>query len=624
MGIWGIGPRRLAPNAFRSTVLASLGIALLMPGTALAQATPPSPSDKLMYHNDRARSGWNKQERALSPRTVAQGLKLLWSTPQLDSFGDTPPRLYAAPLYVHKLKMTGGDHAGKTFSVAFLATTTGYAYAVSTAASGGVAAGTILWRNRLTEAPCGKGTVGTMATPIIDLKNNRLYVTTCSDPQWEVHALDIRSGKEISGWPLNITADVMNRPGVNRNGSAKWLKEVQEEKIAATTDGRAFCRTPCYTQRGALNLSADGSKLYLAFGPDGIGWLVAVDTRTAQVSSAFSSIPGNEQEQGGMWASGGPSIDDQGRIHVSTGINLIPGRLRGVAAVCPDCENNWGQSILQFRDEREGLKLTGTYTPYNYCQAGKADIDIGSSGTIVFDLPKGSSRTERLVALVGGKQGNAYLLDRDNMPGGLTRRQPCSDDSSTDKSLLAPDIQPEYGKRGPINIYKPFSDDAGAYDQAKSRSTGAYFQDARGMTYVFATGSSKTGPNLTTDMPPSVARLKVVASPGQPAFMRIDQLEMTQTFKNPGSPVITSNGKKDAIVWVLDNNAPRTTNLYGAGAPKPVLYAFDALNLKLLWKSQVGELFPTGKYNEPTIVNGMALVGTDRLQAFGLASKGKK
>ena len=49
-----------------------------------------------------------------------------------------------------------------------------------------------------------------------------------------------------------------------------------------------------------------------------------------------------------------------------------------------------------------------------------------------------------------------------------------------------------------------------------------------------------------------------------------------------------------------------------------MLYAFDALNLKLLWKSPPGALQTSGKYNEPVIARGAVHVGTDRIQAFGL------
>ncbi len=66
---------------------------------------------------------------------------------------------------------------------------------------------------------------------------------------------------------------------------------------------------------------------------------------------------------------------------------------------------------------------------------------------------------------------------------------------------------------------------------------------------------------------------------------------------------------------------PRTASLYGPNPPKPTLYAYDATNLKIIWQSAPGELFTTGNYSEPTVVNGLALVATDRLQAYGLRAR---
>ena len=95
------------------------------------------------------------------------------------------------------------------------------------------------------------------------------------------------------------------------------------------------------------------------------------------------------------------------------------------------------------------------------------------------------------MVLVGGKQGNGYLLNRDQMPGSITRRPPCSDDSSTDLSLLAPNVQAHFGKRGPLSVFGPYTTDFGWYEFAKSRTTAAYFQDKDGNNYIIATGHTK-------------------------------------------------------------------------------------------------------------------------------------
>jgi mono/diheme cytochrome c family protein len=563
--------------------------------------------DKLTYHHDSQRTGWNNHETVLTPTALAgTAFGLLWETPTLDYFESVPPRLFASPLYVDSVRISIGRYQGGIFSTLYVVATTGYIYAISAFESGGTPPGSILWRKQLTGKPCYEGTQGNLSTPVIDLRKRRLYVTSCrNQTQWQAHAVDIRSGKEISGWPVNFDNQAMNAEGVNKNGVTK------------------FGEKNGYVQRGALNLSPDGSRLYVTFGLEGgSGWIVAVDTNIPKVSTAFAATAITEEQEGGMWASSGPSLDEAGNIYIATGTRGSPAfyatGVADLAEILPNSVHSWGQSILKLKDDpNTGFALVGTYTPFNYCQAAATDIDLGSGGTTVFDLDPAATATPHLLVLSGDKQGNVYLLDRMHMPGGVTKRHPCSTDSTTDLSLLSPNVQPQFGQRGPINVFGPYSDQHGMFDQAKSHSGSAYFRSASGANYIFATGSSKRGEDSSISIPPGLARLKVIATPGQSAYLRIDQLEESQTFQNPGPPIVTSCGGKNAIVWVLDG-APRTATLYGTHAARPVLYAFDALGLKLLWKSTLDAVFPSGKYNEPTVVNGTVFIGTDRIQAFGL------
>jgi hypothetical protein len=562
--------------------------------------------DKLTYHYNPQRTGWDDHEVVLTPKAVrGSSFGLLWQTPTLDYFEGIPPRLFASPLYVDKVEISAGPYRGRTFPALFVVTSTGFVYSISAFRSGATPPGTILWRTRLTDKPCDAGETGNLSTPIIDLEKERIYITSCGgEGQWQAHAIDIRSGDEIQGWPVELGHEALNAPGVNRNGTTQFSEK----------DG--------HTQRGALNLSLDGARLYVSFGLDSSsGWLVAVDTNLPRVATAFSSTPVTSEIQGGMWASGGPAVDLQRNVYIATGASYTQWqRHAGIPGVFPETAHSWGQSILQFKDDPiTGFELVGTYTPFNYCLAAANDIDLGSSGTVVVDLDPSKTSTPHLLALGGAKQGNAYLLDRDHMPGGVTKRHPCSDDSSIDLSLLPPDNQPQFEKRGPINVFGQYTDVHAQLDQARSRTTLAYFHAPSGDDYVYITGTSKGGADFSVSAPPSLAKLKIVTSPGQPAYFRIDQLEQTQIFQNPGSPVVTSGpGGKNAIVWVLDTNAPKSSPLYGSYAPQPILYAFDAMNLELLWKSSPGVLLPSGKYNEPTVVNGAVFVGTDRVQAFGL------
>lgn len=82
---------------------------------------------------------------------------------------------------------------------------------------------------------------------------------------------------------------------------------------------------------------------------------------------------------------------------------------------------------------------------------------------------------------------------------------------------------------------------------------------------------------------------------------------------NPGSPIVTGAGD-DAVVWVLDRNAPRSAPVLGTSTPLPQLYAFAASDLALLWSGEVAG--PSGKYASPIAVRDALVVGTDRIEAW--------
>jgi mono/diheme cytochrome c family protein len=555
--------------------------------------------DKLAYHYDRERPGWHPNETRLTPESVSGPLfTQLWQTPQLDSVGGDEPRLFASPLYVDRLTLSGGQYEGKTLSVVFAATDVGYLYAVNASAEGDIAPGTILWKRRISEKKPSR--FGNIGTPVIDLERQRIYMVGNSGRNPEhLHALDLGSGEPLENWPVPLDSATINAPTVKRN------------------DDSTYFPSKNLIQRGALNLNSDGSRIYVPFAGNW-GWLISIDTEAAKVASAFS-VTTEAEENGGLWASAGISIDSDDNIHTATGSNVVVTlRKLGIPGVFPDSENNWGQSIIRLRDDPEkGLELVGTYSPFNWALTQSNDIDLASSGTVVIDLDPATTSTPHLL-VAGGKQGNVYLLDRENMPGSLVKRPSPSDDPGTDGSLLSPEPHPQFGKPAPLNVFGPYMEDNAMNDQARSRTTAAYFKSETGKNYVFVTGTTKTGENWDISVPPNLARLEIVSEPGKPAYLRIDQLELSHTLQNPGSPIVTSNGGRDAIVWILDTNTRRTSPVRGEYAGRPVLYAFDALTFKLLWKSSPDELGPGGKYNEPAIAKGVVYVGTDRIQAFGL------
>ena len=62
--------------------------------------------DKLTYHSDAQRSGWNPHEQVLTPASVASAaFGLRWQTPILDYAEGVPPRVFATPLYVSGIEL---------------------------------------------------------------------------------------------------------------------------------------------------------------------------------------------------------------------------------------------------------------------------------------------------------------------------------------------------------------------------------------------------------------------------------------------------------------------------------------------------------------------------------------
>ncbi|HJR72137.1 MAG TPA: ThuA domain-containing protein [Luteimonas sp.] len=555
------------------------------------------------FHIDAGRSGWRSNETVLTPAKVAgDTFGQVWESPQLDAADGQAPRLYASPLYVDRIAMTKGQHRGAEFSVVFAASSNGYVYAINAVRNGDVVPGRILWRTRLAApchlqpAPLDGVPTGILSTPIVDIARGRLYVTHC-DPEkrWQAYALDIGSGDILPGWPVRLDEETFNRLNANAGPERVPPKRRFDFRV----------------QRGALNLSPDGSQLYVVFGETETGWIAAVDTNAAKVSSAFAAVAMPRRGSGGIWGAGGPAVDAQGSVYVVTGSGFDGYQ---------DSLHDWTQSVLKLSQPgTKGFVLQGTYTPFNYCRTAKMDIDLGAGGALL--LPESKADVAPRLMAVGGKQGNVYLLDRDKLPGRLDRRPPCDGVASQDGSLLPPQAQPQFGMRGPLNVFGPYSDKDAALDLARARSVPAAFRDASGDDFLFVTGNTKRAEGSSTSVQPSVVRLAVERTAGQAPYLRIDQAQKSLVLGNPGSPVVTSDGPRNAIVWILDENASRSALLTGADAPKPVLYALDAATLEILWRSAPGELFTSGKYNEPAFGAGLVFVGTDRIQAFGVGGR---
>ena len=373
--------------------------------------------------------------------------------------------------------------------------------------------------------------------------------------------------------------------------------------------------------------------MYVTFGDysdNDDGFLMVVNTGSHTLTSAYAGArnPAHSTAHAwaGMWAASGPALDSAGRIYVTTGNTTI---------TTPDA-GNWGMSLLVFNPPTQAapnLTLAGTYTPWNYVAMENSDMDLCGGGTNVLpDLPGQNAH----VVAFGGKQGNCYIVDRDNLPGGTTQRPANGLTSSQDGSLFSPTIKFSYytnggttptGAPGPLHVFGSYSESGNNGNAAKSRTTPAVYQTADGTWYLVHTGLKGQ-----TSAPPCVARLKVNTSPSAVPYLNLDATEGTQTYMSPGSPVITSNGTSGFVSWNLDTNTYRGTGLVGS---HPYLVGVDPTStpIKTIYQSAMGTtvagqnsaaavstLHAGGKYNEPIAARGMVFVGTDRLQIFGITS----
>jgi len=576
--------------------------------------------DIVTVTNTRSRSGWNAAEPKLSPSAVArEGLTQQWQSPVLDSFTVTnadgttttyPPTAWASPLVVKNVLMPG---FASRFTVLVTATGNGFIYAISAPSVNDVGAppaGTILWKTQLTTPAIVRGTgsavhpffpIGVLSTPVIDVtaRPARIYVTSAdATAGWQVFAVSLADGSVLPGWPVTINDGVLEP--VNQNGPGSFTFDV---------NGRVV-------QRSALNLSRDRSLLYVPFGglrDLAAGWMVVVDTNAAAVVSSFSGAAMTRQiANAGMWGQFGAAVDDDGTMFMTTGNSPV-----GLGPT----PHVYGESLLAFAPGST-LGLTGRYTPFNYCDMEAQDTDLSGAAPVLITLDPTTTSTPRL-AVLGSKQGNVYLVDRSNLSSVLNTRQGCSEDPTTDLSLLGTNVQAQFGTVGPLNVFGPYQASATKVI-SRMHTTPAFFTDSVN-NYVYVTGNTKAPTGVggaLLDSPPDIFRLKINISPGQPAFLTADAEETTLALLNPSSPVVTSDGSTNPMLWVIDAESSLAEMAAdGVNIAHPILYAVDGTTMTVLWHTAVDELGQGAKFITPTVNEGQVFVATDRVLSYGLPSQ---
>jgi outer membrane protein assembly factor BamB len=501
-----------------------------------ARASSAQPVDVTTYHYDNARLGGNVRESQLTPAAVSGGrFGKLWDNP-LDGY------VHGSPLLVTAVPIAGTRH-----DVVYAVTDANRAYALD------AANGRVLWKSAPLAPPLTAGQFngswnsserhGVLSTPVIDRERETLY--TCAPRAqglrqfYEVHALDLRTGKPRPGWPIALSG---------------------RYKGAVFTPGQIM-------QRGALTLSR--GRLYIPFGgrgdiPPWRGWVLALDTRKPSAApSAFCTSP--VTDGAGVWSAGGVSVDQQGRVYLVTGNGDYD---------IPEGGDNFGQSVLRLTpDLRFTRKRTDYFTPANYRFLDEQDEDLGGATCLI--LPPLSGVSSVRLLFTGGKDGCGYLLARETL-GGLG---------------------------GQLQRTRLFCDENATYHEG-IRATAAYFQTTRGEHLLFVPGDNP-GPDNNL----GIVALRLIARAGKPTFEKVWTL--AKTISRPTGPIVTSNGGRNGIVWVVesaDDDAPT------------FLHAYDAETGRALYTSGDGadRLVGGRKFTGPIAANGRVFVGARGVFCYGV------
>jgi len=363
----------------------------------LAAVDSARPQDVFTYHNDNGRTGLNSNETILTPSNV-----------NVSSFGklyvlSLDGRVDAQPLYMSTVAITGRG----THNVLFVATEHDTVYAFD------ADNGTALWQVSLLksgEAPsddrsCSQVTpeIGITATPVIDPasgSNGTIYLVAMSKDasgnyHQRLHALDVTTGQEEFGGPINIRATFPGTGDNHQNGLVVFDPKQYKER-----PGLLLVNNVVYTTWS----SHCDHRPYT-------GWVIGYDESTLSQISVLNITPnGNE---GAIWASGaGPAADTSGNIYFLAGNGTFDTELNSNGF---PSKGDYGNAFLKLSTTNSALAVADYFAMYNTVAESNADTDLGSGGTLVLPNLIDSHGTTRYLAIGAGKDTNMYLVDRNNM-----------------------------------------------------------------------------------------------------------------------------------------------------------------------------------------------------------------
>jgi hypothetical protein len=510
----------------------------------------------LTYHNNLSRDGTNTQEYALTPASVTTTTFGKLFSCQADG------AIYSQPLWIPNVSINGTSH-----NVVIATTQHDSVYAFDADANPCVT----LWHANLLDTAHG-GTagetsvasgvgglvgsgygdispeVGVTGTPVIDPTTNTIYVVGKSvnaGTQFfqRLHALDLTTGNErVAPRSIDTSFSVAGTGDGSVNGRVAFDPRNEHQRPGLVLSGGVIY--VCWASH------EDHDPYH--------GWVLGFTAATlAPVTNAiFNSTPNHvgtvSYSRGGIWMGGGaPAADTSGNLFFITGNGTFDANAGG---------SNYGDSVVKL-STASGLSVADYFTPLDQATLDANDTDFGSgAATILVDQPSGP--VTHLV-IGGGKQGNLFLLNRDNLGKFSSSANNVVQTVNLGNSIFA---------------------------------TPVFWQNN---LYVAGVGALK----------------QFVFNPATGKLNGAPSSQSATLYGFPGAtPSVSSTGAVNGIVWALDNSQYCTPQSPGCGST--VLHAYNATNLAIeLWNSSqaAGNRDQAGravKFTVPTVANGKVYVGT--------------
>ncbi len=532
--------------------LCAFATSFVLPMLALAadQQSPSSPQDVLTYHNDNFRTGWFSAETQLTTANVNASSFGLQQVVLLDG------RVDAEPLFVSGQAIQGqGVH-----DVVYVVTETNSVFAID------AASGAILWHTQFGIPVLYSyknyddnvfPVMGILSTPVIDRTAGVMYFvsdTATGGENFRLHAISLSTGRDV-------------------------MPSVVIRSSTTLSDGTQWTFQPRYQLQRPGLLEANGS-IYVTFGSTGDtvpsqsrGTILRYDAATLLPMTGDVidrlNTPSAPYYLSSIWQSGyAPAADSSGDIYFSTG-NSNPS--------APSYSQSFNRPDSMVRLSADLLTLKDSFTTYDYFTLDGYDGDMGSGGMLV--LPNQSGSLPHL-AVAGGKDGRAFLLNRDNLGS--------------------------YVQGGPNNVVQ-------TVNQGGCWCGPAYYVGSDGVArIVTGGGNGVTSWKLQTSPAPQLIQ---ESSTGSGA---VDGLP-----DNGGVvPVISSNGTVagSAVVWFVQK--PSQSFDQNPGTPL-TLRAYDASNLSHQLFSTLGGTWTHAVNSNanivPTVAKGRVYVASNmQLRIYGL------